>query len=114
MIRILLVLLVVSALLSGCSTVIEDDFIFQTPAERVRAVDAEQNEDDFEMGFLNGCLALVYFTAPSEDEVLPFDQALAMCSEVRTLAGSDRLRESKTTAPIEPEHQIDCSRGNCL
>ena len=70
--------------------------------------------ESFEEGFLNGCMALVYFTAPSEDEVLPFDEALALCSEVRTLAGSDRLRASETTEPVEPEHEIDCSRGNCL
>ena len=111
----IIALMVVLAVTTGCTWTIDESAVFETPAERLRAFDAENRIDEFEQGFANGCMALIYFTAPSPAEVMPFDDALALCESVRQLAGDDRMVPSSApmvpVVPVEPE--IIC-RGQCI
>ena len=111
----IIALMVVLAVATGCVWMVDDSVVFESPAERMRAIHAEVEAangiDEFEDGWVNGCMALIYFTAP-ESGPMPFDDALRLCADVRTLAGDDRMEPSN--APVTPvEPVIEC-RGQCI
>jgi hypothetical protein len=111
MLRRIIVLMVVLAVTTGCTWTIDESAVFETPAERLRAIDEGNGIDEFEQGFVNGCMALIYFTAP-ESGPMTFNQALEVCAAIRQLAGDDRMVPSNAPpAPVEPA--IEC-RGQCI
>ena len=122
MIRILLALLVVSTLLSGCSTVIEDGFIFQTPEERLRDVGAAQSIDvldaavewqaGYDEGFEAGCMSLIFYTTTKQDRP-SYEEALVLCATVFEMAKSDAPADPAVAPmPVEPPPVI-CT-GQCI
>lgn len=107
MVRWMIIAFVAMLLLAGCTWVIDEDLIAANEAHEKVVL-----HQSFEEGFANGCMALIFFTAPSADEVPPFSEALELCRTVRQLAGDDRLVPADTSVPAMPV--IDCSEGNCL
>lgn len=116
MIRWIIGMLLISMLLGGCRLINEETtFDNRTPVEQLREYDAEQRVNIFEAGFVNGCMALIFFTAPSEAELMSFEQALTLCHEIRLKAGDEHLPGSTDDdAPLNDKPEVDCTKAQCI
>lgn len=103
---------VVALLLGGCSWQIDPALALQPPAEKLRDVGQVEIDQAQVQGFMEGCLALIFYTTP-QHELPPHDKAVQLCQGVYELHKSiPQADPAVAPMPVMPPPVI-CT-GQCI